>query len=126
MVELQYSCLEDYTATLERVRREISKPQLHLKGDPPSLLQPVWGYAATSARSALEVKQGGRRLDGRRASVPDRLRGRRRTGSALLDHVRDSVRKSSPNPDRAMVPASVVWAPAFQMLGESRRLDWNR
>src|SRR5258705_13417186 len=93
--------------------------------DRQSLLQPVWGYAATSARSALGVKPGGRRLDGRRASVQDRLRGLRRTGSALLDRVRDSVHKSSPNRDQAMAPASVVWAPAFQTLGESRKPDSN-
>src|SRR5882724_12006065 len=121
MVEPQYSALGDQTATLGRVRREITKPQPRLKGDRQSLLQPVWGYAATSARSALGVRPGGRRLDGRRASVPDRLRGLRRTGSALLDHVRDSVHKSSPNPDQPMVPASVVWELAFQTLGESRK-----
>src|SRR5882724_8311207 len=125
MVEPQYSCLGDQTATVGRVRREITKPQPRIKGDPQSLLQPVWGYTATNARSALEVKPGGRRLDGRRASVPDRLRDLRRTGSALLDRVRDSVHKSSLNPDRAMVPASVVWAPVFQTLGESRKPDWN-
>src|SRR5947208_2300906 len=112
-------------AAFEKFHREITKPQPRLKGDRQSLLQPVWGYAATSARSALEVKPGGRRWDGRRASVPDRLRGLRRTGSALLDHVRDSVHKSSPNPDRATVPASVVLAPAFRTLGELRKPDWN-
>src|SRR5437762_7209682 len=125
MAEPQNSSLGDQTATLGRVRREITKPQPRLKGGRQSLFQPVWGYAATSARSALAEKPGGRRLDGRRASVPDRLRDLRRTGSALLDHVRDSVHKSSPNPDRAMVPASVVWAPAFQTIGESRKPDWN-
>src|SRR5438067_5060489 len=113
-------------AAFEKFHREITKPQPRLKGDRQSLLQPVWGYAATSARAALGVKPGGRRLDGRRASVPDRPRGLRRTGSALLDHVRDSVHKSSPNRDRAMVPASVIWALAFQTLGESRKLDSNR
>src|SRR5437762_9292156 len=112
-------------AAFEKFHREITKPQPRLKGDRQSLLQPVWGYDATSARVALEVKPGGRRLDGRRASVPDRLRGLRRTGNALLDHVRDSVHKSSPNPDQPMVPASVVWAPVFQTLGESRKPDWN-
>src|SRR6266480_6095708 len=103
----------------------MTKPQPHPKEDRQSLFQPIWGYAATSATSALGVKPGARRLDGRRASVPDRLRGLRRIGNALLDHVRDSAHKSSPNPDRAMVPASVVWAPAFQTLGESRKPDWN-
>src|SRR5947208_16194994 len=125
MAEPQNSSLGDQTATLGRVRREITKPQPRLKGDRQSLLQPVWDYAATSARSALEVRRGEQRLDGRRASVPDRLRGLRRTGSALLDHVRDSVHKSFPNLDRAMAPASVVWAPAFQTLGESPKPDWN-
>src|SRR5206468_1034298 len=125
MAEPQNSSLGDQTATLGRDRREITKPQPRLKGDRQSLLQQVSGYAATSARSALEVKPGGLRLDGRRASVPDRLRDRRRSGSALLDHVRGSVHKSSPNPDRVMVPASVVWAPAFQTLDESRKPDWN-
>src|SRR5436309_15018878 len=125
MAEPQNSSLGDQTATLGRVRREITRPQPRLKADRQSLLQPVWGYAATSARSALGVKPGGRRLDGRRASVQDQLRGPRRTGSALLDHVRDSAHKSSPNPDRAMVPASVVWAPAFQTPGESRKPDSN-
>src|ERR1043166_8071381 len=100
------------------VHREIPKPPPRLKGDRPSLLQRVWDYVATSARSALGVKPGARRLDGHRASVPDRRRDLRLTGSALLDHVRDSVHKSCPNRDRAMAPASVVWAPAFQMLGE--------
>src|SRR5436305_8227084 len=118
MAEPQNSSLGDQTATLGRVRREITKPQPRLKGDRQSLLQPVWGCAATNARSALEVKPGGRRLDGRRASVPDRLRGRQRTGSALLDHVRGIVSKSSPSRDRAMVPASGAWAPAFQTPGE--------
>src|SRR5213592_707694 len=108
-----------------RERRETTKPQPPQKGDRQSLLQPVWDYAATIARFALGVKPGGRRLDGRRASVPDQLRGLRRTGSALLDHVRDSAHKSSPNLDQAMVPASVVWAPAFQTLGESRKPDSN-
>src|SRR5437762_8943503 len=103
----------------------MTKPQPRPKEDRQSLFQPIWGYAATSATSALGVKPGGRRLDGRRASVPDRLRGVRRTDSALLDHVRGSVHKSSPNPDRATVPASVVWAPAFQTLGESRKPDCN-
>src|SRR5215472_17860820 len=103
----------------------MAKPQPRLKEDRQSLLRPVWGYAATSARSALEVKPGGQQLDGHRASVPDRLRDLRRTGIALLDHVRDSAHKSSPNPDRAMVPASVAWAPAFQPLGESRKPDWT-
>src|SRR5213078_4620272 len=125
MAEPQNSSLGDHTATLGRVRREITKPQPRLKGDRQSLLQPVWDYVATSARSALGVKPGGRRLDGRRASVPDRLRGLRRIGNALLDHVRESVRKSFLNPDRATVPASVIWAPAFQPLGESRKPDWN-
>src|SRR5438876_4626709 len=105
-------------AAFEKFHREITKPQPRLKGDRQSLLQPVWGYAATSARFALEVKPGGLRLDGRRASVPDRLRGLRRTGSALLDHVRGIVSKSSPSRDRAMVPTSAIWAPAFQTLGE--------
>jgi hypothetical protein len=36
--------------------REITKPQPRLKGDRLSLLQPIWDYDATSARSALEVK----------------------------------------------------------------------
>src|SRR5438552_7136470 len=105
-------------AAFEKFHREITKPQPRLKEDRQSLLQPVWDCAATNARSALEVKPGGRRLDGRRASVPDRLRGRWRTGSALLDHVRGIVHKSSPNLDRAMVPTSVIWAPAFQTLVE--------
>src|SRR5215831_21346104 len=125
MVEPQYSCLGDQTVRVERVRHEITKPQPRLKGDRQSLLQPVLGYAATSATLALEVKPDGRRLGGRRASVPDRLRGLRRTDSVLLDHVRDSVHKSSPNPDRAIVPASAVWGPAFQTLCESRQPDWN-
>src|SRR5512132_3348553 len=112
-------------ATLGRVRREKAKPQPRLKGDRQSLLQPVWDYAATSARSALEVKPGGRRLADRPASVPDRPPDLLRTGSAPLDHVRDSVHKSSPDPDRAMVPANVVSAPAFQTLCESRKPDWN-
>src|SRR5438046_4599409 len=111
MAEPQNSSLGDQTATLGRVRRQITKPQPRLKGDRQSLLQPVWGYAATSARSALGVRRGERRLDGRRASVRGQLRGLRRTGSALLDHVRGSVHKSSPNLGRAMVPASVVWVP---------------
>src|SRR5206468_12920340 len=125
MAEPQNSSLGDQTATQGRVRREITKPQPRLKGDRQSLLQPVWGCAATNARSALEVKPGGRRLDGHRASVPDQLRDLRRTCSALLDRAPDSVHKLSPNPDRAMVLASVVWAPAFQTLGESRKPDWN-
>src|SRR5437762_13136119 len=99
----------------------MTKPQPRPKEDRQSLFQPIWGYAATSATSALGVKPGGRRLDGRRASVPDRLRGLRRTGNALLDHVRESVRKSFLNPDRARVPASVLWATALQPLAESRK-----
>src|ERR1043166_1001691 len=102
-----------------------TRPQPRLKADRQSLLQQVLGYAATSARSALAEKPGGPQLDGRPASVPDRLRDLRRTGNALWGHVRDSVHKSSPNPDRAMVPASVVWAPAFPPLCESRKPDWN-
>src|SRR5947207_3846147 len=125
MAEPQNSSLGDQTATLGRVRREITKPQPRLKGGRQSLFQPVWGYASTSARSALGVKPGGRRLDGQRASVPDRLRDLRRTGSALLDHVRDSAHKSSLNPDREMVLASAVWVPAFQMLCESQKPDSN-
>src|SRR6516164_4514359 len=111
---------------LGRVRRELTKPQPRLKGERRSLHREEWGSAATSARSARGVKLGGRRLDGRRASVPDRLRGLRRTGSALSDHVRDSVHRSSPNPDRVMVRASVVWVLAFQMLCESLKLHWNQ
>src|SRR5947199_9398887 len=99
----------------------MTKPQPRPKEDRQSLFQPIWGYAGTSATSALGVKPGGRRLDGRRASVPDRLRGLRRTGNALLDHVRESVRKSFLNPDRATVPACVIWAPALKPLGASRR-----
>src|SRR5581483_839662 len=98
---------------------------MRLREDRQRLLQPGLGYDATSARSASEVTPDERRLDGRRASVPDRLRGLRRTGSVLLDYVRDSVHKSSPNPDRAMVPASAVWAPEFQTPCESRKPDWN-
>src|SRR6478735_12513589 len=108
-----------------RVRREMAKPQPRLEEDPRPPLQPVWDYAATSARFAPGVKPDGQRLDGRRASVQDRLRDLQRTGSALLDRVRDSVHKSSPNRDQAMVPMSVVWAPAFQTLGESRKPDSN-
>src|SRR5919197_1096292 len=107
------------------VRRETTKPQPRPKGRRQPLLQLIWGYDGTSARSVLGVKPVGRRSDGRRASVPDRLPGLRPTGSALLDHVRDSVHKSSPNPGRATVPASVVWAPAFQTLRESQKPDWN-
>src|SRR5947209_18894686 len=125
MVEQQYSCPGDETAKLRRVRREITKPQPRLKEDRQSLLQPVWGYDATSARSALGVKPGERRLDGQQASVQDRLRGLRRTGSAPSDRARGSVHKSSPNRDQAMVPASVVWAPAFQTLDESRKPNSN-
>src|ERR1043166_1286442 len=100
------------------VRYEIAKPQPRLKGDRQSLLQRVWDYAATSARCAPEVKPGGRRWDGHRASVPDQLRDRSPTDSAPSDHVPGSVRKSSPNRDRVMMPESVVWAPVFQTLGE--------
>src|SRR5205823_412904 len=46
-------------------------------------------------------------------------------GSAPSDRARGSVHKSSPNRDQAMVPASVVWAPAFQTLDESRKPDSN-
>src|SRR5438046_10373621 len=93
---------------LGRVRCEITKPQPRLKGDRQLLLQPVWDYGATTARSALELTPGGRRLDGRRANVPDQLRDLRRTDSAPLDHVRDSVRKSYQNTDRAVEPAGEV------------------
>src|SRR5947199_10624265 len=101
-------------AAFEKFHREITKPQLRLKEDRQSLLQPVWGYDATSARSALGVKPGERRLDGQQASVQDRLRGLRRTGSAPLDRARGSVNKSSPNRDQAMYHAIVVRATAFQ------------
>src|SRR5262249_360013 len=96
-----------------------------LKKDRQSRLLPVWDYAATSARSALEGTRDERRLDGRRATVPNLLPGPLRTGSALLDHVRDSVHKSFPNPDRAMAPATAIWALAFKSPGESRKPDWN-
>src|SRR5262249_49374791 len=104
---------------------ETTKPQSRLKADRPSLLQPVWDYAATSARSVLGAIPGGRRLDGRRASVRVQLRALRQIDNVLLDRVRDSVHKSSPNPGRATVPANAIWAPAFRMLCESPTQDWN-
>src|SRR4029077_18631700 len=68
----------------------------------------------------------GRATIGRPSSQRSKSAARSRADwYALLDHVRDSVHKSSPNPDRAMVPASVVLAPAFQTLDESLKPDWN-
>src|SRR2546430_8767478 len=96
-----------------------------IRRPPRSTLFPYTTLFRSSARSALGVKPGERRLDGQRASVQDRLRGLRRTGSAPSDRARGSVHKSSPNRDQAMVPASVVWAPAFQTLDESRKPDSN-
>src|SRR2546430_4522167 len=71
-----------------------------IRRPPRSTLFPYTTLFRSSARSALGVKPGERRLDGQRASVQDRLRGLRRTGSAPSDRARGSVHKSSPNRDR--------------------------
>src|SRR5215468_4036086 len=101
------------------------RPQPRRKADPQSRLRPAWGYAVTSATFALEVRPDGQQSGAHRASVPNQLRDRGQIDTALLDRARDSVHKSSPNPDRVMVPASVVWAPAFRTPGESLKPDWN-
>src|SRR5438132_3692408 len=110
---------------LGRVRRETTKLQPRLRQGRQPLLQPFWGYDATSATFSLEVTQDERQSGGDRASVPDQPRDRQQTDTAPSDHAPDSAHKSSPNRDRAVGRSSAVSARAFPTPAGSRKEDWN-